>query len=372
MTLYKTLYKLDSTGATRVWEVHHDKFKNFWTVSGKLDGKMVTSKPTHITPKAGRNQEEQCLLEMDSKANEKRDGKYVEAVDNIEDADARLDGFSAMLAKSFDKEKKKVEYPCAVQPKLDGVRCLATRDGFFTRNRKPIEACEHIREELAHIFDAYPELKLDGELYNHKLRHDFEKIVSIVRKSKDKMTNNDLVHQKNIEYHIYDIVEDEAFKKRFAGSIRTLLGKCPSVRIVTTLEAKNENEIFIHNHEFVSQGYEGTMVRNLKSPYVGKRTHNLLKLKGFIDDEFEIVDILEGKGNLRGHAASFVCKMPDGTTFNAKLEGSLKRLEDIFKNPKLVLGKMATVQYQNLTKEGKPRFPVMKAIRGLKDKSDWV
>ena len=47
-----------------------------------------------------------------------------------------------MLAHEFKKNKHKVKYPCIVQPKLDGIRCIATiKDGKCTL-RTPNWQCD--------------------------------------------------------------------------------------------------------------------------------------------------------------------------------------------------------------------------------------
>ncbi len=98
----------------------------------------------------------------------------------------------------------------------------------------------------------------------------------------------------------------------------------------------------------------------------------MLKYKEFTDEEFEIIGVDEGSGQLAGCCGSFFCKMESGLTFKAKLEGKFERLKYIYTHQNEVLGKMVTVKYQNLTTRGIPRFPVAKSIRGFKDKSDWI
>ena len=380
--LYKKLFKLNSDGKSiQTWEIHHDNaFESFWTISGRVDGKMVEHKPTHVTPKVKRNQEEQCRLEMDSKISKQVDKKYVEDITKVKQADQNLVGYSAMLAKKWEDHGHKVQFPCVVQPKLDGIRCLATKDGFFTRNRKVIEACAHIREALEPFFERFPDAQLDGELYAHEFSNDFEKIVSAVRKTGDKVTEDDLELQRKVQYHIYDtpkwgsLDESAPFVDRFTKIYKyfTKESFLSTVRVVETHFGVPEDDLMSHYYRFVNSGYEGMMVRNEFMPYEGKRTANLLKMKDFQDEEFKIIDVLEGKGNLKGHAASFLCEMKDGKTFKAKLKGSVERLKAIFDDPSLVMNKMTTVTYQNLTRDGIPRFPVAKSVRGLEDKSDWL
>ena len=135
MTLHRRLYKETGIGQTQVWEIHKaDDNMSYWTVSGKLNGKMIVSAPTAVTPKVNRTALEQVILQMDSKVSVQKRRKYVEDMKDIgQAADDALPGYSAMLAKKFTDEAHKIKYPCIAQPKLDGVRCLATKDGFFSR-----------------------------------------------------------------------------------------------------------------------------------------------------------------------------------------------------------------------------------------------
>jgi DNA ligase-1 len=371
-TLYSRLFKLNSDGETvQMWEIHiAENDESYWTVSGQVDGKKVTSSPTQVIPKVNRTQREQILLEVDAKVLLKARKKYVNNINDIgEKADKELPGYSAMLAKKWEDQRDKINFPCMVQPKLDGVRCLATKDGLFSRGRKIIEACQHVRDALAPFFAKHPTAYLDGELYTHEFKDDFESIISAVRKTGKRVAQEDLDLQAKVQYHIYDapridgFKEEDLFSQRFQR-VSKLLPKHDSLRLVTTKYVDTEEQLYEIHNEFLASGYEGTMVRNTTMPYKGSRSSELLKMKEFDDDEFEILGVNEGQGGLVGHAATFTMKMPNGAEFRAKMEGSFERLKDIWDNPKTVIGRMCTVVYQGLTnKEGVPRFPVVKGIR---------
>jgi len=382
MSTFKTLYKLNSDGKTvQMWEIHiAEDDKSYWTVSGQLDGKKVTSAPTEVVPKVKRTQREQVLLEVNQKVTLKVRKKYVENVADVgTKAETALPGYSAMLAKKWEDQKKKIKFPAYAQPKLDGVRCLATKDGIFTRGRKPIEACQHVREALKPFFDENPDAQLDGELYTHELKDEFETIIKAVRKSGKRVTEADLALQAKVQYHIYDSprianwTEKDSFATRYDELYRVQNLDNPALVLVETRSVKDEEELYEVHNEFLTAGYEGTMVRNIEMPYKGSRSSELLKMKEFEDAEFEILGVNEGKGGLAGHAATFTMQMESGAEFKAKMKGSFEVLEKIWKDPSLVIGKVCTVVYQGLTnKEGVPRFPIVKSIRGDKDGSDWL
>ena len=198
-----------------------------------------------------------------------------------------------------------------------------------------------------------------------------------VRKTAEKANDTDIELQKKIFYYVYDAPvignysQKNEFLLRFEEIKKTFEGY-KNIKVLETIEVNNEEEIINLHNQWFEDGYEGLMVRNKDMPYEGKRTHNLLKMKNFQDDEFEILKINEGMGGLAGKAGSFTVKMLDGKEFDAKLIGSFERLKWVFENQVDVIGKMATVKYQNLTKYGIPRFPVVKSVRGLVDRTDWV
>ncbi len=114
-----------------------------------------------------------------------------------------------MLAHKFNPDK--AVFPALMQPKLDGVRCVFTKQGAFSRTGKEFKNVDHIIETLKPLFKKYPYIKLDGELYNHKLKDDFEKIISLVRKTKPTFEDRKEA-EKLVQYHIYDIVPLEHVK----------------------------------------------------------------------------------------------------------------------------------------------------------------
>lgn len=395
-TIYKKLYKKNDSGSINLWEIHHNmSMTTYWTVSGKFGGKMTQSGHQIITRKANRSQVEQAILEMDAKVLQKIRKKYVENLEDIDKAEVSLPGYSAMLAKKFADEKDKLSYPVICQPKFDGVRCLALKQGLFSRGRKRHESCQHVWDVLAPFFKKYPESRLDGELYAHEFKNDFETIIKAVRKSAKHATDEDRKLQSRIQYHVYDapvipvypslrnsegeivyLREEESFDKRRQALQCWLTELNPSstaLRAVSQYEAHTEDELNEIHCRFIEEGYEGTMIRQRHMPYEGKRTKNLLKKKDFLEEEFIIKGVQEGTGKLVGHAATLHFENEDGNKFEAKPEGSFGRLKWIFENPSAVIGRAATIRYQERTGKGNvPRFGVVKDIRGLPDGSDWI
>lgn len=363
------LYKIDSKGQTRVWWMEYDAEK-YRTHSGIEGGKIVTSGWQYPDAKnVGRANattvEQQVEAELVAEYTKKRNqGKY-----HISAHDAKLQGAAfheCMLADKYDA-KKHNKFPYYSQPKLDGVRCLVSKDGMQSRNGKPIISAPHVHEELQSFFAKYPDVVLDGELYNHDLKNDFEKIISLARKTKP--TAADLEESKEkIQYHIYDAIMDGTYHERQKFLANNLSKYNLSIRLVETKSVGNEDDIQKGLSHYLEAGYEGQMLREPHSSYEGKRSKFLIKHKEFEDEEFEIVSIEEGKGNWAGAAKRIEIRLKDGTTQFSGVRGSFDMLKDLLYNADDYIGTDVTVRYQNKTDDGKLRFPVIVAFwKGKRD-----
>jgi ATP-dependent DNA ligase len=265
-----------------------------------------------------------------------------------------------MLAKDWNNEKGKVKYPIFTQPKLDGIRCIVKSDGMWSRNGKPIVSAPHIFESLKPLFESNPDLIFDGELYADKYSNDFNAICSIVKKTKP--TQQDLLDSANvIQYHIYDLPShDDVFTSRYKTLISLELPK--TCVVVVTEQVDHINDVFGYYEDYIATGYEGQMLR-LDNHYENKRSKSLLKHKSFIDEEYTILDIVEGVGNKTGMVGSFVFKNKAGKTFNSSPKFNWEVCTEMWNNRHELIGKEATVKYFNLTPDGVPRFPYVIAIR---------
>ena len=356
-----TIYKKTQTGATQEWtiEVSDNKYR---THSGQCGGQITTNAWTVVYGKNegkanGTTDNEQALKEAIAKRTKKLESGYFEDIINIDTKQY----FEPMLAAKWEDYKDKIQYPIYSQPKLDGIRCIVTKDGMFSRNGKPIISAPHIGKSLNFLFESNPNLILDGELYADKFANDFNKIVSLVKRTKP--TNDDLKESaKNIEYHIYDI---PSVSETFDGRLEALnelfqyFPKC--VKLVETHNANNELEVMELYGEYVDKGFEGQMLR-LDSKYENKRSKSLLKHKSFIDEEFTIKDICEGEGNRTGTAGYMVFETADGKPFKSNVKGTWEETAEMLKSKKELIGKQATIKYFNLTPDGIPRFPFVTNI----------
>jgi DNA ligase-1 len=361
----QTIYKKTQTGAIQEWTVEVDG-NRYRTISGQISGKKIVSEWTVVYGKNigkanGTTDEEQCMKEAIAKRTKKLESGYFENIDNIN----QTQYFEPMLAAKWEDVRDKVQYPIYSQPKLDGIRCIVTKDGMFSRNGKPIISAPHIRRSLNYVFESYPDVILDGELYADKFANDFNKIVSLVKKTKP--TEDDLFEsQKNIQYWIYDIPSQnvkfgerfDILSELFDESFDCFEKYCV---LVQTEICKSEESVMNLYGEYVNDGYEGQMLRT-DGLYENKRSKTLLKHKSFVDEEFVILDIVEGEGNRTGTAGYISFKNKDGKPFKSNVKGTFEETAEMLKNKDYLIGKTATVKYFNLTPDGIPRFPFVVKI----------
>lgn len=384
------LYKRDKKGKLMEWNIFHNDV-SYWTSSGYVGSpNIAVTQPTYVEQKnVGKANEtsieQQVLNEVASKIQHQIDQGYSRDIPGEEKR------FEVSLANKYQDriEKNKLDFPYIVEPKLDGVRCyIKMVDGvirMFSRKHKEFVACPHIakNEFVKKFFETYPDAILDGELYNHELKDDFNKIVSLVKKSKPKA--EDLEESaKLVQYHCFDSYypsEPElTYKKRkerlasliitlpyyFEGCVEIVGAHYKLTDEVTFIEVYNEEEVEGMILNFTSDGYEGIMLKK-DVPYFFGRSSDMLKYKRFVDSEFEIVDIEEGLGNSAGLASAIVCKSGDNT-FKAGIIGDNDYSRKLLNNKEKVIGKLATVVYQSLTPSkdgsgGVPRFGKVKSIR---------
>lgn len=375
MKTFPTLYKKTSTGAIQYWELSvlenggptaiHTKYGQVGTDSPQTTTDYITE-GKNIGKKNETSAAQQAEAEAQSKWEKQLKKGYVDSkasaqADKVDDLIEG--GVLPMLAQSFSKHAEKIKLPCYIQPKYDGLRCIAIlKNGkceLWSRTRKRINSVPHINRSIEKQFKE--DAILDGELYNHEFKSDFEKIVSLVRQE-EPAEGHEVV-----QYWVYDVIMDgtnEERQKWLWDRTKHISIWTEPVRFTPTFWVHNEEEIMLSFNTYRKDGYEGAMLRNSNGKYVNKRSYDLQKVKEFEDAEFTITGIEEGRGKLQGHVGSFICTTKDGKEFLAKMSGDTGRLREYFCDHSLWKGRNLTVQFQGLTgANGVPRFPVGLRIR---------
>ncbi len=301
---FETLYGKDIKGKIKTWKIKVERYTDYSvivTIYG-YDKLMETRRQVN----SGKNLNKsnmttpytQAIAEATSKWTKKRDIEkfYTGKSDMLEMINVKENNPLPMLAHDYKKHKSKIIYPCYVQYKLDGMRCIynTTTGQISTRQGKEyniVKESGKLYEELQRLPKG---LILDGELYTNKLN--FE-VLGVLRKTK-KLTKEEFDNLQKIEYHIYDIINNEDMFEKRNEKIQTLnlssrdkKSSYEKLIYVQTYSVKNEEEIKKYHTKFLEDGYEGTMIRNTNSLYKTKqRSSDLLKYKDFEDGEFEIID----------------------------------------------------------------------------------
>lgn len=451
---FPTLYAIDKNGKIKVWNASvlqpSDKtavaagYATARIMHGYINGKQQLALRDYNTGKnIGRSNEttplDQCISETRRKWLDKKEKEaYTETKpadygegygdisgNNYDDDDDGEEGgegggggggsfarpFLPMLAQTFDpaavlvagngtKKKKVIKFPCFVQPKLDGLRCVsyATRTtgssdeagttvALQSRTGAFFTGLPHIAAALRPYLLQHPSVVIDGELYTDQMP--FEELAGLIKKKK--ITLADTQRLKKVKYHVYDIYDHSRHDMPFSERIDVLASavrRCGCVandtltaseRILrsNTAEAAAAAVVILVRTEkiaalaefrrlfsdFVEAGYEGIMLRNAAGEYrANYRSNDLQKYKEFLEDEYRIIDFTQGEGRDAG-AVIWVCETADGKEFTVRPRGTMEQRREWFNEGDAYIGKKLTVVYQELTEEGKPRFPVGKAVR---------
>lgn len=361
------LYSQSTTGKILVWEIEISK-NQYRTITGQENGQKVISEWTTCNGKnIGRanetTPEQQAQTEVEALIKKKLKSGYHK---NYDDATSGTTYMKPMLANKFPDHKHKVNYPVMVDRKYNGVRCITTSKGMFTRKGEPIVTAPHIKECLEPIFKLYPNIVLDGELYNQTYNESLNELVKLVRKTKH-FTEQDLNRSKEIvKYYIYDgynfssgtvpITEDTDNINRRCYLKNLFENYSEMIVPVDNLTALSEEHLMEIFETYLKEGMEGAIIRNPLAPYQHKRSNDLLKLKPTDDEEMLIVDIKEGTGNWSGSAKIVTLKMDNGKIFDGSIKGNLENNSEILRNKSKWIGQKVTVTYNGLTGLGTPNF----------------
>lgn len=357
------LYNKAKTGKIIEWSIEIEGSK-FRAITGQVGGNLITGSWTQCLGKnIGRSNEtspeEQAIKEVEAKIVKKKEEGYRETIEELDEVDGSVQEIVMLAEKWKDFEKNvPADETLYTQPKLDGIRCKGDSKKLVSRKNKEFISVPHILKEIQ---EANIDFILDGELYNHELKDDFNEIVRLVKRTKP--TEEDLVSSENmVQYHVYDCMIKGAFGAR-NKALQDLFSKhkFKYLKLVPTRIITRKDVDTMHDM-YVSQGYEGIIIRR-NAEYEYFRSKNLLKLKHWIDEEFEIIDVLEGIGNRSGMMGKILLKMKDGKTFEANAKGTYVYYKELLVNKKNYIGKMATLKYQNLTPAGIPRFGTIIAVR---------
>jgi DNA ligase-1 len=386
-TLFKfelpTLYARSKTGAVLTWDIEIEGNK-YRMITGQENGAKIISTWTiaeakNVGQKNETTPEEQAQLEADSKWKKKlKSGGYFEDVKDIDKPLAFIEPMLAhpLISKKTDKKTGRtiivdrtsyVKLPVMVDRKYNGMRQVASAAGPYTRKGEIVKTAPHIYDALTTLFEKIPSLVLDGELYNHDLRHKLNELIHIVRTNADHKITPELLAESEriVRYYVYDgygftisngteITENTPCKDR-RDALKILLKDTPYIVVVpyfiaTTMDAAKE----LYG-DFIDDGYEGAILRNADAPYQHFRTNDLIKIKPFDDMEVVILDVIDpGSGNWGGTGKTANVRMDSGKEFTATFKGGRDTVIKILKEKDRWIGQKITITYNGFTGKGTP------------------
>ena len=354
----KTIYKKDSKGKIRVLNIWVDGATLHQT-SGLEDGKYVLESKRISGKNIGKSNEvspeQQAIKQMKSKITEKLKKEYFETREEAINSEVIL----PMLAHNYKDHSDKINWDEGVyiQPKLDSMRCLAiVKDNQVKfRSRLNTDILEEHGGSIRHLvphFNNLPDGIYDGELYAHG--YSFQDCMKMVKKYRPGISEN-------LKLHCYDYISPESFEKRFQKLSEIIIGK-EGMELVVTEKIRNEDDLKRYHSQFISDGYEGSMIRHGNEGYkLNADSVNLLKYKDFIDIAIKVIDVIPMDN--RPEQGKLICIMEDGQETTVSLALSHEERKEILINKNDYIGQIAEVRFFEYTENNLPRFAACHGFR---------
>lgn len=396
--MIKYLLGRASTGKFRFWvcqcdEEWHEPEHGYiiQRTYGQVKGKTTYSPPIIVSKtKQKRNWIEQYTLQFNSEVKKQLDKGYVEVPKHPNEyteqelseifgevASNQKGIIKPMLAKQESKltNRKILDKEWLCSRKLDGVRCLMYWDGkevhTASRGGEGYDpATTHIREKesLIKFFKENPTIILDGELYKHGKT--LQQISGAARLEKNAYDCDWL------QYFVYDCYfadkpdmiakERQSFlSSNFPYPVNSEFNEVIGAEIIIVDQHKvsGEGNIWKLHDQYVSEGFEGCVIRNPDRPYKPNgRTNDMIKFKNYKSEDFKVVGYELG---LRGSEdMTFVCELEDGRTFKAMPCGTREDKEEYIANfESKYKGHLLECTYFNLSDDGIPTQPKGRVFR---------
>jgi DNA ligase-1 len=255
-------------------------------------------------------------------------------------------------------------YPCYIQPKIDGVRVVYINGEYFSRNGKLVPN-KNVKKHF-NINDN--SLVLDGEFYCHGMT--FEEIYSI-------FASEDKDIPEGIKYNLFNVMtpiewNNQKCRTSYTDQLKIMQEFAKNYDNITVVPAYicgSETEVKAMYEKFLSQGYEGAMVRNIETTYEWRRTRVsegiLVKLKPFDHADCIIKEVYEGTGKNAGMAGGLTIDY-NGKVQDCALKLSEEKKIEMWNDKEDYIGKLCRILYTSKTTDGALRFPRYISLRDEK------
>lgn len=342
----KTLYK-SNKGRLQQWSIGSDGF-TIIIQYGVFGGTIQEATEEVTINQSGRSLDEQVTLRINARVSQQIDAGYASSIEDAIAQEGRnaLSLHRPMLAQPLKFVKNIDISQCLVQYKYNGHRCLITNlNGelfAYSRNGKPITTIKHILDKM-----SVPKgVTLDGELYAHG--NSLQTIASWVKREQKET--------EQLQFICYDAMLSANYSDRLEYIQSLELGDSSYVAPTNKITCLKDQLAFS-----LSMGYEGLILRTNDTAYeAGVRSYSLVKVKQVMNGEFVVKDIVPSKDGW----GILVCMLPTGNTFRVSAPGTMADKHHVYQSKDLYIGKLVTIEFFELTKDGVPFHPVAINFRG--------
>ena len=270
--------------------------------------------------------------------------------------------------------KDKITFPCYVQLKCDGsYREMKIKDGkvsFVSRQGKEYE---------------YPHLEKD--VLNTELPDGYylgEFTIGDAFHAMNRFEGNGILNRKDcpedgIHFTVWDYLSlnnyencIEPYKFRIVKLQALQLWFPDWISVVDSHIAQNMSDIIKYNSQYMNQGLEGSVIKLIDYVFKNGTSHQQFKLKLKVDADVRITGTTKGEGKYSNTIGAITFSTDDNLVMG-KVSGMTDALRrDIGNNPSKYIGKIMSVEFNDLTPENNLSHPRFKEIREDKSETDTL
>lgn len=309
--------------------------------NGKEQSSVKYIRETNVGKSNYKKSLDQALVEAENLFNSKKKRRFVEKLEDLSGIELLMP--LPKLLKNYDKYKDRLDYPCYVSVKHDGIRMLQSntygmwsRAGFLFNP----DLLKHLKIDCSFGGEEYI---LDGEV---QLPGGFST-------DAESAITHETENTKKLTYTVFDIISPLDFKDRY--EIYEKIVKRANNKSVLSgeyklIESEEEGDKFYE--DIITQGKEGIVYVNNQVGYeIGQRTSNVLKRKPLNDAEFEVIGIdTDAKG-----LGLFLVINSEGKKFTVQAKNTVEYKKNMVKNQQNYVGKMLKVQFNDYNVNGIPK-----------------
>jgi DNA ligase-1 len=273
--------------------------------------------------------------------------------------------FEIALAQKFEIKRLDGEVEVAVEPKLDGIRCFSIVKGddvkMFARSGKLITNFEStIIPELQKLPDGCYDGELMGQDFIALMRQAYRK--DAVDLSGTYLALFDFLPLSEWESRTSKMTCQDRYEQLLDNLCESGADLCIVQPVERDYLEPNYDSIKELHDDYVSEGYEGAMIKLASKPYKFGRGPEVMKLKAFHDVDLRIEALLEGSGKHTGKLGA-VKVIYNGVAVQVGSGFSDEVRAQMWEDKKAFVGRMIEVRYQEVTPDGSLRFPTFVCFR---------